>query len=50
MGNLDQNVNNSVLLGVFSKKFNSLIEAKVISDPFKKMSKGYGFLRFSEQN
>jgi hypothetical protein len=36
VGNLDQNVNNSVLLNFFSKKYSSLIEAKVISDPVTK--------------
>jgi RNA recognition motif-containing protein len=50
VGNLDQNVNNSVLLGFFSKKYDSLTEAKVISDPVTKISKGYGFLRFSQQH
>jgi RNA recognition motif-containing protein len=50
VGNLDQNVNNSILLNFFSKKFNSIIEAKVITDPVTKASKGYGFLRFSQQN
>lgn len=48
VGNLDQNVNNSVLLNFFQKKYASLIEAKVISDPVTKISKGYGFLRFSQ--
>lgn len=47
VGNLDQNVNNTVLLNYFSKKYDTLIEAKVISDPVTKISKGYGFLRFS---
>jgi len=50
VGNLDQNVNNSVLLNFFQKKYQSLIEAKVITDPVTKISKGYGFLRFSQQS
>ena len=39
-----------MLLNFFSKKFNSLIEAKVITDMVTKISKGYGFLRFSQQS
>jgi len=37
-----------MLLGFFQKKYPSIIEAKVISDPVTKISKGYGFLRFSQ--
>jgi RNA recognition motif-containing protein len=38
-----------MLLNFFQKKYSSIIEAKVISDPVTKISKGYGFLRFSQQ-
>jgi RNA recognition motif-containing protein len=49
VGNLDQNVNNAMLMKFFQQRYSSLIEAKVISDPVTKISKGYGFLRFSQQ-
>lgn len=49
VGNLDQNVTNAILLNFFKNKYSSLIEAKVISDLATKISKGYGFLRFSLQ-
>jgi RNA recognition motif-containing protein len=49
VGNLDQNVNNAMLMKFFQQRYSSLIEAKVISDPVTKISKGYGFLRFSSQ-
>lgn len=38
-----------MLLNFFQKKYNSIIEAKVINDPVTKISKGYGFIRFSNQ-
>lgn len=39
-------MNNSYLMSVFSKKYPSIYEAKVIVDQVTKMSKGYGFLTF----
>ena len=38
-----------MLMKFFQQRYSSLIEAKVISDPVTKISKGYGFLRFSSQ-
>lgn len=31
----------------FKKKYNSVIDSKIITDPTTKLSKGYGFVQFS---
>ena len=46
MGNLDPNVNNQVLLATFRKNFPSCYDAKIIMDPVTKNSKGFGFIKF----
>jgi len=38
-----------LLITVFSKKFPSVYEAKIIMDPVTKNPKGFGFLRFGIQ-
>ena len=35
---------------VFSKYYTSVIGTKIIIDPVNKISKGYGFVKFSDQN
>jgi len=49
VGNLDPNVNNTMLMQHIQKKYPSVFEAKVIFDQITRMSKGYGFLRFGIQ-
>ena len=52
VGNLDQNVTNQIMTEFFGNKygFNSIIEAKVITDQNTKQSKGFGFVRFHSQH
>ena len=48
MGDLDRNVTDKELLYVFGKKYPSVISARIIVDPATKMSKGYGFVKFTD--
>ena len=45
---LDQNVNSEMLASFFKKKYNSVLNAKIIIDPITKISRGYGFVIFSD--
>ena len=49
VGNLDHSVTSQTLTQHFKPKYSSLCEAKVITDMNTKASKGYGFLRFTQQ-
>lgn len=39
-----------MLLNEFKKRYQSVIQAKVIVDPVTRYSKGYGFVKFSNQD
>ena len=47
VGDLDPNVTDSVLLDAFNMYYKSIISANVIVDPITKISKKYGFVKFS---
>jgi RNA recognition motif-containing protein len=47
---LDASVNNIILRDFFKEKYPSVIDAKIIIDPSTKISKGYGFVKFSDKN
>ena len=49
VGDLDSKVTNSMLLQTFKQQFPSVTEAKVICDPVSRISKGYGFIKFSSK-
>ena len=46
---LDPSVNEEILCNFFKEKYNSVISAKIIIDPSTKISKGYGFVKFSDK-
>ena len=48
VGDLDPNVNDQMLSAAFSKRYPSVIQAKIIVDPVTRYSKGYGFIKFSD--
>lgn len=47
---LDASVTNEILRDFFKEKYKSVIDAKIIIDPSTKISKGYGFVKFSDKN
>ena len=47
---LDASVTNETLRDFFKEKYNSVIDAKIIIDPSTKISKGYGFVKFSDKS
>ena len=47
---LDDSVTNEILRDFFKEKYKSVIDAKIIIDPSTKISKGYGFVKFSDKN
>lgn len=47
VGNLGLNVSEEELLAYYQESFPSTIAAKIIVDPVSKISKGYGFVKFS---
>lgn len=49
VGDLGPEVNEYVLMSLFQSKFNSTKSAKIMSDPISGMSRGYGFVRFSDE-
>lgn len=49
VGELDRSVDDVTLFEFFSSKYKSVINAKVITDGTTKISKGYGFVKFSSQ-
>ena len=45
---LDSNITEDILKNYFSQIYNSVIGTKIIVDPSTKISKGYGFVKFSD--
>jgi RNA recognition motif-containing protein len=50
VGDLELSITEEFLKDYFSKYYSSVIGVKVIIDPVNKSSKGYGFVKFSDQN
>lgn len=50
VGDLGPEVNEYVLCSLFQSKFQSCKSAKIMTDPISGMSRGYGFVRFSDEN
>ena len=46
---LDPSVNEEILTNFFKEKYKSVINSKIIVDPSTKISKGYGFVKFSDK-
>ncbi|TKA33337.1 hypothetical protein B0A50_00890 [Salinomyces thailandicus] len=49
VGDLGPEVNEYVLMSLFQGKYPSCKSAKIMSDPISGMSRGYGFVRFSDE-
>lgn len=49
MGDLDSYVTEDMLKDFFSQYYYSILGAKLVVDPSTKISKGYGFVKFSDQ-
>lgn len=49
VGDLGPEVNEYVLVSLFQSRFQSCKSAKIMSDPISGMSRGYGFVRFSDE-
>jgi len=49
VGDLGREVNDHMLYSVFKDKYTSVKNAKVVMDPLTGNSKGYGFVRFSDE-
>ena len=47
---LDPSVNEEILTNFFKEKYKSVINSKIIVDPSTKISKGYGFIKFSDKS
>jgi RNA recognition motif-containing protein len=50
VGDLGPEVNEFVLVQLFQNKFPSCKSAKIMSDPISGMSRGYGFVRFTNED
>ncbi|MCJ1311073.1 hypothetical protein MMC25_004743 [Agyrium rufum] len=50
VGDLGPEVNEFVLVSLFQSRFASCKSAKIMTDPISGMSRGYGFVRFSEES
>jgi RNA recognition motif-containing protein len=50
VGDLGPDVNEFVLLSLFQNKFKSCKSAKIMTDPLTGMSRGYGFVRFTDES
>jgi RNA recognition motif-containing protein len=50
VGDLDSKVTNAMLLQTFKQIYQSVVEAKVICDPVSRISKGYGFIKFTNKD
>ena len=46
---LEPSVNEEILTNFFKEKYKSVINSKIIVDPSTKISKGYGFVKFSDK-
>ncbi|KAK8204379.1 hypothetical protein M8818_005108 [Zalaria obscura] len=49
VGDLGPEVNEYVLVSIFQARFPSCKSAKIMSDPISGLSRGYGFVRFSDE-
>jgi len=49
VGDLGPEVNEFVLVSLFQSRFGSCKSAKIMTDPISGMSRGYGFVRFSDE-
>ncbi|PPJ51633.1 hypothetical protein CBER1_08831 [Cercospora berteroae] len=49
VGDLGPEVNEYVLMSLFQNKYPSCKSAKIMSDPISGMSRGYGFVRFADE-
>ncbi|KAL5429374.1 hypothetical protein PMIN04_000178 [Paraphaeosphaeria minitans] len=49
VGDLGPEVNEFVLVQLFQNKYQSCKSAKIMSDPISGMSRGYGFVRFTDE-
>ncbi|KAJ1559276.1 hypothetical protein HK405_011288 [Cladochytrium tenue] len=49
VGDLGQEVNDAVLMSTFQSRYESCKTAKVVTDAMTGMSRGYGFVRFSNE-
>ncbi|KAK3629291.1 hypothetical protein LTR56_018178 [Elasticomyces elasticus] len=49
VGDLGPEVNEYVLMSLFQNKYRTCKSAKIMSDPISGMSRGYGFVRFSDE-
>ncbi|KAJ3188519.1 hypothetical protein HK101_009118 [Irineochytrium annulatum] len=49
VGDLSPEVNDLLLMNTFQARYGSIKSAKVVTDPQTGMSRGYGFVRFSEE-
>jgi RNA recognition motif-containing protein len=49
VGDLGPEVNEFVLVSIFQNRFPSCKSAKIMTDPLTGVSRGYGFVRFSDQ-
>lgn len=47
VGDLDNSVTEEKLKEFFEEKYKSVVSAKIVTDNITKMSKGYGFVKFS---
>lgn len=47
MGELELGVNEQQLADHFRSKYSSVTGSKIITEPSSKLSKGYGFVKFS---
>ncbi|KAN0075097.1 mRNA binding post-transcriptional regulator [Elaphomyces granulatus] len=50
VGDLGPEVNEYVLVSLFQSRFPSCKSAKIMTDPISGMSRGYGFVRFADEN
>ncbi|KAI9729327.1 MAG: hypothetical protein M1834_006998 [Cirrosporium novae-zelandiae] len=50
VGDLGPEVNEFVLVSLFQNRFPSCKSAKIMTDPISGMSRGYGFVRFHDEN
>ena len=50
VGDLGPEVNEYVLVSLFQSRFPSCKSAKIMTDPISGMSRGYGFVRFSDES
>ena len=50
MGDLDDSVTEEKLKKLFEEKYKTVVAAKIVIDNITKLSKGYGFVKFSNHD